>query len=205
MNRAIYPLYAAADESRVRPILDALAAKGVTVRKTSPGQGDALVLFLSSHMRGEGPEVNAFFRLSAGRALVIPVNLDGCTPPEELQSALMARHALDGQKYTGEELAGLIANAVEKKSRLPLILSLTAAAILLFVGGLILWKQRTRPEPEAPVAEATPTVEPTAEPTPAPTEDPRVPGIEVDLDSIAELVIVGDRMVYYTWDQAYNQ
>ncbi|MBQ9323174.1 MAG: hypothetical protein IJR81_02930, partial [Clostridia bacterium] len=90
MKRAIYPLYAPADEGRVKPILDALQQKGVTVRTKAPGKGDALVLFLSENLPAEGPETDAFFRLNAGRELVIPVNLDGSTPPEELQSALMA-------------------------------------------------------------------------------------------------------------------
>ncbi|MBQ7754595.1 MAG: hypothetical protein IJR78_02555, partial [Clostridia bacterium] len=139
MKRAIYPLYAPADEGRVKPILDALQQKGVTVRTKAPGKGDALVLFLSENLPAEGPETDAFFRLNAGRELVIPVNLDGSTPPEELQSALMARHALDGRKYGTAELADLIAKAVagEKKSRLPLALALVAAAALLAVGGLI--------------------------------------------------------------------
>ena len=105
MKRAIYPLYAPADEGRVKPILDALQQKGVTVRTKAPGRGDALVLFLSENLPAEGPETDAFFRLNAGRELVIPVNLDGSTPPEELQSALMARHALDGRKYGTAELA----------------------------------------------------------------------------------------------------
>ena len=96
MKRAIYPLYAPADESRVKPILDALKKKGVTVRGADPRKGDALMLFLSESLAADSPEADAFFRLNAGRALVIPVNLDGSTPPEELQRALMARHGLDG-------------------------------------------------------------------------------------------------------------
>ena len=111
MKRAIYPLYAPADESRVKPILDALKKKGVAVRAADPRKGDALMLFLSENVAADSPEADAFFRLNAGRALVIPVNLDGSTPPEELQRALMARHGLDGQKYGPEELADRIATA----------------------------------------------------------------------------------------------
>ena len=83
MKRAVYPLYTPADESRVKPILDALKAKGVTVRKDDPRKGDALVLFLSEAVKADSPAVDEFFRLNAGRELVIPVNLDGSTPPEE--------------------------------------------------------------------------------------------------------------------------
>ena len=72
MKRAIYPLYAPADESRVKPILDALKKKGVTVRAADPRKGDALMLFLSENVAADSPEADAFFRLNAGRALVIP-------------------------------------------------------------------------------------------------------------------------------------
>ena len=77
MKRAIYPLYATADESKVRPILEALRKEGATIRdrKSDPGMGDALLLFLSGNVSAEGPEADAFFRLSAGRALVIPVKI----------------------------------------------------------------------------------------------------------------------------------
>ena len=133
MKRAVYPLYAPADESRVKPILDALKKKGVTVRAADPRKGDALMLFLSESLSADSPEADQFFRLNAGRALVIPVNLDGSTPPEELQRALMARHTLNGAKYTPEELADRIATAAmgDRRNRLPLILSLAAVALLL--------------------------------------------------------------------------
>ena len=94
MKRAIYPLYASADENTVKPILQALRDRNANVRdpRSKAGQGDALLLFLSKNMVADGPEADAFFRLNAGRELVIPVNLDGCTPPEDLNNALMARH-----------------------------------------------------------------------------------------------------------------
>ena len=150
MKRAIYPLYAPTDESSVRPILDDLQKRGFTVRngQAKAGKDDALLLFLSEAISAEGPEADAFFRLNAGRALVIPVNLDGCTPPKDLQNVLMARHALDGRKYGTAELTELIAKAAggEKKNRLPLILSLLGMAALLIVGGLIVWNRMGRPD-----------------------------------------------------------
>ena len=210
MKRAIYPLYAPADEGRVKPILDALQQKGVTVRTKAPGKGDVLVLFLSENLPAEGPETDAFFRLNAGRELVIPVNLDGSTPPEELQSALMARHSLDGRKYGTAELADLIAKAVagEKKSRLSLVLSLIGAAALLAVGGFIWWKQRPQPEPEPAVVEATATPEPTptATPTPSPTPEPTFPDVDLafeELQKVHELIIVGDSLTHFNGDEQW--
>ena len=206
MKRAIYPLYAPADESKVRPILDAVQEKGVTVRDpgTNLGKGDALVLFLSRNVTAEGPEAEAFFRLNAGRALVIPVNLDGCTPPEELQNALMARHALDGRKYSVRELADLIAKAVGTGSnRLPLVLSLIGAAALLLVGGIILWKNRSGQPAQETVAQATEV--PTPSPSAAPTATPPIPlpDFGVDPSEIAEVVYVGDEFRFYTQNKKY--
>ena len=209
MKRAIYPLYAPTDESRVRPILDALKRKGCPVRDRleKAGKDDALLLFLSRNVSAEGPEADDFFRLNAGRALVIPVNLDGSTPPEALQSALMARHGLDGAKYGVEELAERVAQAVqgEKKSKLPLVLSLIAAAALLTVGGVILWKNWPKAEPVVVEATAIPTATPTptATPEPSPTPEPHIDGIDVGLDKIAEIVYIGDTFQYYRVTDGY--
>ena len=202
MKRAIYPLYAPQDESKVRPILAALKEKGVTVR-TSPGKGDGLVLFLSEHVSGDGPVADRFVRLSAGRDLVIPVNLDGSPIPEDLQSALMARHGLDGRKYGTQELADLIARAAkgDGKSRLPLILSLIGTAVLLTVGGIILFQKQYVPPPPLP-----PTPIPV---TPTPTPEPVFPE-EVDLtlqelENVFELIIVGDSFHAYKGDEEWMQ
>ena len=200
MKRAIYPLYTSADESRVKPILQALKERNVPVHTAAPRKGDALVLFLSENLGLDSPAVDRFFRLNAGRALVIPVNLDGCTPPEELQNALMARHGLDGTRYGTEELADRIAKATkgDKKSRLPLILALLGAAAVLVVGAIILFKQRPAPPPPPP-----PTTEVPA--TPAPTEPPRVDGIDVDLAQVAEVVFMGDEFHFYTFDEKHTK
>ena len=131
----------------MKPILDALKAKGVTVRKDDPRKGDALVLFLSEAVKADSPVVDQFFRLNAGRELVIPVNLDGSTPPEELQNALMARHAIFAQRYAPAELAELIRKALPEKRPLPLILALLGAAAFLAVGAILLFRQRQTPPP----------------------------------------------------------
>ena len=195
MKRAIYPLYAPADESRVKPILDALGQRGVTVRSAKPGKKDALVLFLSENLRLDSPAVDEFFRLNAGRELVIPVNLDGSTPPEELQNALMARHTLDGRKYSAEELSDLVAKAVkgDKKSPLPLILSLAAVALLL-VGGIVLFQKRQAPPPPLP-----PTPIP-ATPTPEPVFPKEVDLTLQELEQVHELIIVGNGFYAFSED-----
>ena len=206
MKRVIYPLYAPADDDKVAPLLEALRQQGLVVRSAQarPGRQDALVLFLSESITAGSPTLDAFFRLSAGRELVIPVNLDGCTPPEELQNALMARHALDGTKYTAVELAERIAGAAkgEKKSRLPLALAAAAAVILLAAGGIVLWKNLPRQDAGRIQADAgAPTLAPTA--APVPTPEPDMPTFEADLSEIAEVVYVGDRFQYYHLSDGY--
>ena len=212
MKRAIYPLYAPSDEGQVKPILNALAARGLTVRTGAvPGKGDALVLFLSENLADNERVADDFFRLNPGRELVIPVNLDGCTPPEELQNALMARHTLDGAKYSAQELAERIARAAlgERKSRLPLVLSLMGVAALLVVGGLIAWNRMGKPDLKSVFAQATDTPAPTAEPTPAPTPTPPLPDnadITLEqLERVFELIIVGDSFNFYTGDEEWMQ
>ena len=162
MKRVIYPLFAPADESKVLPILDALQKKGVSVRsrKAVAAKRDVLLLFLSQALTADSPEADEFFRLNAGRELVIPVNLDGSAPPEELQHALMARHAIFAQRYATEELSLRIKEAVPETKPLPLILSLAAALLLLAVGIFLFW-QRPAPPPPPPATEVPATPVPT--------------------------------------------
>jgi len=196
MKRVIYPLFAPADESKVLPILDALQKKGVSVRsrKAAAAKRDVLLLFLSQALTADSPEADEFFRLNAGRELVIPVNLDGSAPPEELQNALMARHAIFAQRYATEELSLRIKEAVPETKPLPLILSLAAALLLLAVGIFLFW-QRPAPPPPPPATEVPAT--------PVPTKPPHVDGIETDLSLVAEVVYVGDVFKYYQMFDGY--
>ena len=69
MKRTIYPLYASADEGKVKPILETLRKKGLEVQdsKAAPGKGDVLVLFLSANIGADSPVADDFIRLSAAR------------------------------------------------------------------------------------------------------------------------------------------
>ena len=201
MKRAIYPLYAPADEGKVQPILTALKAKGVAVRdpQAKAGKGDALLLFLSGNFSAEGPEADDFFRLNVGRELVIPVNLDNTMPPETLQNALMARHTLNGAKYGPEELADRIAKAVkgDGKNRLPLILSIAAAVILLAVGAVVLIRAlAARPvQEDEPAATAVSTAEPAI--------PQNVDLSREELEKVFELIIVGDSFNHFNGDEEW--
>ncbi len=200
MKRTIFPLYAPVDADAVEPILDALKAQGCSLRDAggSARPGDALLVFLSRNVTAQSPEADAFFRLQRGRKLIVPVALDGSAPPLEIMNALMARHTLDGQKYGCEELAERIARAVEveRKNRLPLILSLAAAVILMAAGGIVLWRSLSSRSADAFVNASSVPAAPA-------TQLPRVEGIEVDPAEVAEVVYVGNTFRYYTMADGY--
>ena len=82
MKRAIYPLYAPSDEGQVKPILNALAARGLTVRTGAvPGKGDALVLFLSENLADNERVADDFSRDSRrGDACAQPLRVSLSLP-----------------------------------------------------------------------------------------------------------------------------
>ena len=99
MKRAIYPLYAPADESRVKPILQTLREKGVALRREKPRKDDALVLFLSKKLSADSPVVDEFFRLNGDRALVeFQGDYDGLTRPGQAEKT-RGRMKFSGLQY----------------------------------------------------------------------------------------------------------
>ena len=204
VRKKLFPLYAAADAPAVQPILDALRAQGFPVSDRAPDRRGVLLLFLSDRLSDEQALSETFFRLDAKGFEIVPVNLDGTKPPELIENALYSRNTIFAERYSTEELVNRIVSAKPlqaKKSRLPLVLALGAAALLLVAAIVLVIK--LLPAKETAVAE-----EPTPAPTAVPTEEPippipEIPG--VDPLSIAEVVYVGDRFVYFTWDDGYLQ
>lgn len=201
-KRTLYPLFAAEDEQAVRPILDALNEKGFSVNHThEPKKNDAVLFFLSGHMKEDAPEIDAFLRIDAQKCDVIPVNLDGSTPPVLIENALMARNAIYAGRYTTEELCDRIAGALKKPvaiaSKLRKWIIAAAAVVLLAVVGIVLWR----------ILANKGTEEAGAETTPAPTAVPSVPteaGIPPeDLARVHQLFIIGDRMEVLYGDEEW--
>ncbi len=189
MKQTICPLYVPADAEAVRPVLEALRKKGVTVREADkPKRGDAVLLFLSENLSEDSPAAAQFFALRSKNATLIPVALDSSTPPELIKNALLARHMIIAERYSVDELAERIASAVGKKSPLPWIIGIAGAAILVAAAVLLIvnaQKAKCAAEPVVP------------QETPAPTAAPRVPenaGIKPeDLARVHQLFIIGDR------------
>ena len=144
-RRTLYPLFPAADEPIVRPILDALKGKGFAVdREHPPKKNGAVLFFLSKNLEEASPEVDRFLQLDAQNCDVIPVNLDGSTPPALIENALMARNTIFADRYTAEELVDRIAGALKAPvaiaSKLRKWIIAAAAVVLAAVVGIVIWR-----------------------------------------------------------------
>ena len=198
-KRTLYPLFPAADEPIVRPILDALKGKGFAVDpEHSPKKNDAVLFFLSKNLEEASPEVDRFLQLDAQNCDVIPVNLDGSTPPALIENALMARNTIFADRYTAEELVDRISGALKAPvaiaSKLRKWIIAAAAVVLAAVVGIVLWRVLANKGAQ----------EVDVETTPAPTAPPVIPdGIPPeDIERIYELVILGDQMHYTFGDES---
>lgn len=199
-KRTLYPLFTAEDEPVVRPILDALKEKGFAVDpKQTPKKNGTVLFFLSKYVTAESPITDAFLRLDAQKLDVIPVNLDGSTPPALIENALLARNTIFAERYTAVELVDRIAGALKQPvaiaSRMRKWIIAAAAVVLLAVVGIVLWRVLISKGAEEVDAEATP----------APTAAPVIPdGIPPeDIERIHELIFVGDQMHYSFGDEEW--
>ena len=141
-EKTIFPLYAPADAEKVRPILDALRAKGFRISEKAP----AALLFLSEGFAADAPTQERFFAFESAGREIIPLTLDDAPQSELVRSALIAKNAIAASGRTPEEIAARVASAPgyeKKKSRLPLLL--TAAALLIALP-LAVWLWRGAPE-----------------------------------------------------------
>ena len=201
MKQPVYPLYAPQDEAAVRPVLEALQKRGVTVRDADkPNRGDAVVFFLSEHVTEDSPAAAQFFAMQAKTKTLIPVLLNSATPPQLIASELMARHTIDASRYDTDELAERIASALKDRNPLPWIIGIAAAAVAVVVAVVLIVNAQKAKPTDVPVV-AEPTV------SPAPTPVPRIPseaGIKPeDLEKIHQVFIIGDRFITMTGEEGF--
>ena len=209
----LFPLYAAKDEQAVTPVLEALKAKGFPVAQKGkePKRDQAVLFFLSENIREDSPEIDAFLKCDADKLTVIPVSLDGAKAPQVIESAILARNTVSAGKYSPEELAGRISDALQKPSGMPKKIRnglIIAAAALLLIGiGILVWRNAQKSPAAEEKAAATETPSPSPAPSAAPTDVPVWTGgiPPEDLDRIMEIVFVGDTYRWYTnGDPGYN-
>lgn len=193
-KRKLFPLYAPSDAEAARPILDALKARGFSVAEPGeePGKGGVMLLFLTERLGDEGAVMDTFFGWDAKGVDTVPVNLDGSKPPELIENALYSRNTIFAERYSLEELSERIATAKPfERGKKPLPILLGAAAVLVLAGVVLL------------VAKLLPAKQTAATDTPpAPTAEPVIPqeaGITAeDLESVHELIVMGDTLYYFT-------
>lgn len=202
LKTTLFPLYTAEDEKAVVPVLEALKAKGFAIgaKGRQPKKEDAVLFFLSEHVTEDKPEIDSFLRYDAEKLTVIPVRLDGAKSPDVIESAILARNAVSMERYTPEELAGRIADALAKPSGMSKKLRtglIIAAALLILAGiGILIWRNtQTSPGQDVTVTETS-----SSAPSPTPTEVPVYTGgiPPEDLSRIMEIVFVGDTYRWYT-------
>ncbi len=182
-------LYTEADQALLAPVLEALRAKGLRMAEASgrPGAGEVVLVGLSERFYADETAVEELLGLlSSGAENVLPLQLDGADMPDAIKNALYARNIIPAAQRDPALLAErIIAALPQKKSRLPLILSV-AGVLLLAVVGLLIWRgSRAGGREAAPVMGGEPIVLPA--------------GLtEEDLAQIRCVAIVGEHFSYYT-------
>ena len=187
----LYTLYTEADRALLAPVLDTLRAKGLHVSEASgrPGAGEVVLVGLSERFYADEAAVERLLGLlGAGAENVLPLQLDEADMPDAIKNALYARNIIPAaQRDAGLVAERILAALPQKKSRLPLILSV-AGVLLLAVVGLLIWRgSRAGGGDTAPVMGGKPIVLPA--------------GLTLeDLAKIKDVVLVGDQAEFYTGD-----
>ena len=188
----LFPLYAENDREAVKPVLDALKLKNVTVTGgENPAPGSTVLLFLSENFSADEELQIKYFAAEGSALSVIPVNLDGSEPPELVKSALYARHTISAKDRSPEELAELIAASSEQtkpKSRLPIILGIVIAAVVIIVLALTLGKKGDGDKPDEPAVSSSSEEEAEPEVYFGMTKE--------DLAKIEDVIIIGEKYAF---------
>ena len=131
------------DRALFAPVLDALRAKGLRVSEAadSPGADDVVLVALSEQFYADGEAMDRLLGLlGAGAENVLPLQMDDAPMPDVIKNALYARNIIPAaQRDAGLVAERILAAMPQKKSRMPLILSI-AGVLLLAVVGLLIWR-----------------------------------------------------------------
>ena len=160
------------DREALKPLLDALSAKGLRVLDSdgAPKKDETVLAALSAHFYAdEKAQQQLLDLIGAGAENVLPLQLDDSPMPDKLKNAIYARNIIPA---AGRDVAliaeRIVAALPKKKNPLPLVLS-AAALVLIAVVGLLLWQKQQPPEvPEETAVPVVATTEPTPEPLPIP-------------------------------------
>ena len=179
-KRNLYIVCSDADRAAADAIGKALGALGVSVKHGEPQKNGALLLLESAAFSLDESAQAAFFDAFSQKLPVIPVNLDGSTPPETVQNALFAYNAIFAERYSIDALAKRIADALPAGPSVPAWIQAAAGVLLAAVVGIVLW----RVWPKG-TAEETAGVSPSPTPTERPVYIPKETGLRPeDLEKV---------------------
>ncbi len=187
MKRRMILLCAGQDRERLSPVLEQLAAKGVSVSgKRNPGKDDIILAVLSERFYADGEMMDWLLGLiGAGAENVLPLQMDGVPVPDTLKNALYARNIIPAAGREPEQIAERIISALPKrKNPLPLLLG-AAGIFLLAVAGFLIFRAAGNREEKPAAAQNGIAI-------------PASLGLtDEDLSAIRAAVIVGDRVAFF--------
>lgn len=194
-KRALIKILAAPEDlAELRGVFDHLRRNGVVIseEKATLRKKDIVLAVLSERFYGdEELKAQLFDQLAVGAEYILPLNLADTPVPEEIMNLLFARNIIMSSGRSDEELAERILSAIPEKKNPTAAVFAAAMAILLLLGGLFLWRTLGKQKAEPVIA--------AEDPIPIPF------GItQEELAEIRDVVIIGDRFLYYTYDDYYD-
>ena len=189
-GKMIRLLCCGADEEAIKPIEEQLVLRGFRVKESAAGKNDVVLAALSEDFyRDENLKKKLLDLIGAGADKVLPVQLDAAPVPDELKNALYARNIIPAAGREPGQIAERIVSALPKKNtRLPLVLTAGALALIALVG-LLLWRANQDKKAVSVMAQA------------AAMNVAMPEGLtEEDLERVRVVVVVGDRLDMYTED-----
>ena len=187
---AIRLLAAPEDRDAIQGIVQQLRTRGMRIAAAGGNlrKKDVVIAVLSDRFYAdEALRSQLFQQLAVGADTILPLKLGDSPIPEDIMNLLFSRNIIPVSGRDDAQVAERILDALpEKKSHLPLLLSV-AAVVLLLLGGLFLWYSTREPEAEPVIGETEPVVYPW--------------GItQEDLDKIKDIIIIGDSFAYFTYE-----
>ena len=188
-GKHIYVLSAEQDWENLQPILNHLEQAGIRLSQVGDKakKQDLLLVSLSEHFYDDEKLQEVLLsHLASGAENVLPLQLDDTPIPDRLKNALYARNIIPAANRDAAQIAERIKAAIPSSRPVLFKILIAAAIVLLAAAGLFLWRSHSA-EPPVPVVESDPIVIPTS-----------LGLTQADLETIEDIVIVGDYFGYFT-------
>ncbi len=186
-----------ADREALADILSRLKEKGLRAAEAegAPKKSELVLAVLSENFYKDEALCDRLLGLiGAGVENVLPLKIDGTPVPDTLKNALYARNIIPAEDRDPELIAERIAAALPKKeNRLPLLLGI-GGAVLLVIAGIVLAKMLQKPPEKPEPSSSVPVV-----------DLPSFANItQEDLEKVRCVVIVGEHFRWYSNDERFG-